>query len=75
MEELSIVLDPDLRRLTRAAAILYARCRWQSFTPRSANDCLVAACATRFELLLLHRDRDFERMAVLEPALTSLRLG
>ena len=71
--ELPMVQDTDLRGLTRAAALLYARCRWQAFTPRSANDCLIAAYAIRFELPLLHRDRDFEQIAIIEPALKLLR--
>lgn len=73
--ELPMVQDEDLRGLTRAAAVLYARCRWQAFTPRSANDCLIAAYSIRFELPLLHRDRDFDRIAMVEPALKLLRPG
>lgn len=73
--ELPMVEDLDMRALTRAAALLYARCRWRAFTPRSANDCLIAAYAISFELPLLHRDRDFERIAQIEPALKLLRAG
>lgn len=60
--ELPMVQDNNIRDLTRETAQLYARCRWQAFTPRSSNDCLIAMYAVRFELPLLHRDRDFESM-------------
>lgn len=73
--ELPMVEDSDLRSLTREAARLYAKCRWRAFTPRSANDCLIAAYAVRFELPLLHRDRDFEHIAKVEPRLKTLRVS
>jgi len=72
--ELPMVECDDLRRLTRDAAMLYARCRWQAFTPRSANDCLIATYAIWFELPLLHCDRDFERIARVDPRLKPLRV-
>ena len=53
----------------RHAALLYARCRWRSITIRSPNDCLIAACAIEAEQPLLHADRDFERIASIEPRL------
>ena len=57
------------RDLARAAAMLYARCRWQGFTVRSPNDCMVAACAIATGLPVLAQDRDFEAMARVEPGL------
>lgn len=57
------------RALTRDAALLYARCRWQGFTVRSPNKCVVAACAIASGLAVLAQDRDFEAIAHLEPAL------
>jgi len=71
--ELPMVQDADSRGLARAAARLYARCRWQGFTPRSTNDCLIAAYAIRFGLPLLHRDRDFDQIAAIEHGLKLLR--
>ena len=53
----------------RHAAVLYARCRWHGITIRSPNDCLIAACAIEAEQPLLHADRDFERIASIEPKL------
>jgi predicted nucleic acid-binding protein len=59
----------DRHLLTRRAALLYARCRWSGITPRSPNDCLVACCAIESGEPLLHQDRDFARIAAVEPAL------
>ena len=72
--ELPMVEDGDLRSMTRQAAKLYARCRWRAFAPRSANDCLIATYAIRFELPLLHRDRDFDHIARVESRLKTLRI-
>ena len=59
----------DVRELHRAAAMLYARCRWQGFTVRSPNDCVVAACAIAAGMPVLAQDRDFESLARVEPGL------
>ena len=42
------------------AAALYRACRRAGETPRSLNDCLVAAVAIRSGVPVLHRDRDFD---------------
>jgi predicted nucleic acid-binding protein len=57
------------RDLARDAAMLFARCRWQGFTVRSPNDCVVAACAIAAGLPVLAQDRDFDAIAAVEPAL------
>ncbi|MBA3773778.1 MAG: PIN domain nuclease [Ramlibacter sp.] len=62
-------LPADARETARQAAMLYARCRWQGITIRSPNDCLIAACAIEAGEPLLHADRDFERIAAIEPRL------
>lgn len=62
----------DGRLLARRAAALYAQCRWSGFTPRSGNDCLLAALALESGQRLLHADRDFARMADVEPRLRRL---
>lgn len=59
----------DTHETARRAALLYARCRWQGVAPRSANDCLIAACAVEAGEPLLHADRDFDRIAAIEPRL------
>lgn len=45
------------------AATLYRACRRAGETPRSLNDCLVAAVALRHGVPVLHRDRDFTVLA------------
>ena len=67
--ELPMIMAPDAREAARSAAHLYARCRWAGVTPRSANDCLIATHAIVNRLPLLHRDRDFEVIASVEPKL------
>jgi len=52
-----------------AASRLYAECRWRGFTPRSSVDCLVASIAIEHHLILLHDDRDYEKIAEVEPRL------
>jgi predicted nucleic acid-binding protein len=61
--ELPLLLPSDLRAITRAAARLYAQCRWKGVTPRSANDCLIAMYAIEHSVPLLHCDRDFDHIA------------
>jgi len=68
--ELPMVIAPDPREAARSAAHLYARCRWAGVTPRSANDCLIATHAIHASMPLLHRDRDFDLIAGVEPKLT-----
>lgn len=74
--ELQAILDgmehfvsADPLQLARDASLLYARCRWQGFTVRSPNDCLVAACAIEAGVALLARDRDFRHLARIQPKL------
>jgi predicted nucleic acid-binding protein len=45
------------------AAAIYRTCRRAGVTIRSVPDCLVAAVARRHDLVVLHNDRDFERIA------------
>jgi predicted nucleic acid-binding protein len=52
-----------------AAGRLYARARWQGVTPRRPHDCLIAATAVDKCMPLLHDDRDFEHLALVEPKL------
>lgn len=49
-----------------AAAELYRRCRVAGVTVRSTIDCLVAQIAIEYEAILLHSDRDYERIAQVE---------
>ena len=45
------------------AADIYRNIRGKGFTIRSPNDCLIAACAIRNGVPLLHADRDFDVIA------------
>ena len=51
------------------AARMYFDCRRAGVTIRSAIDCLIARVAIEHDLLLLHDDRDFEKMAGVVPDL------
>jgi predicted nucleic acid-binding protein len=42
------------------AIALYRRARQRGLTIRSSVDCLIAACALRHNLVVIHRDRDYE---------------
>ena len=72
LDQLPVFEPDDLTDLHRRAAQLYARCRWQGLTPRSPNDCVVAACALEADLPLLARDADFDAIASIEPQLKLL---
>jgi predicted nucleic acid-binding protein len=62
-------IPADPVHLARAAAHLYARCRWAGVTPRSGNDCLIACCAIEAGEALLQEDGDFIHIARIEPKL------
>lgn len=56
-------------RTYEAAADLYRRCRAAGVTVHSTIDCLVAQIAIEYGATLLHSDRDYERIAQVEPRL------
>jgi len=56
-----------------AAADLYRRCRAAGITVRSTIDCLVAQITIEYGATLLHNDRDYERIAQVEPRLKLVR--
>jgi len=45
------------------AAEIYRTARAAGFTIRSSADCLIAACALRADVRVLHADRDFDAIA------------
>ena len=49
------------------AVDLYRSARRSGRTVRSGVDCLIAACALRNSLTVLHHDRDFEILARISP--------
>lgn len=58
-----IVESPLTADIFRAAVKLYRSGRRAGLTVRSGVDCLIAACALRHNLTILHKDRDFDLLA------------
>ena len=63
MFALPIVESPLGEDVVREAVGLYRAARRKGLTVRSSVDCLVAACAIRHGLDVLHDDRDFAALA------------
>jgi len=63
MYALPVVESPLERAVFDEAIALYRRGRQAGLTVRSSVDCLIAACALRHGLTVLHRDRDFGRLS------------
>jgi len=60
---LPIVESPLPRETSERAVELYRLARRQGVTIRSSVDCLIAACALKHDLTVLHRDRDYAALA------------
>lgn len=67
MLALPIVESPLAAPVFEEAANLYRSARRQGISVRSSVDCLIAACAIRNDLEVLHRDRDFDALARVSP--------
>ena len=63
MYALPIVAAPLSAQVVDQAIDLYRSARRAGFTIRSGVDCLIAACALRHSLTVLHHDRDFDLLA------------
>ncbi|MGI8784573.1 MAG: type II toxin-antitoxin system VapC family toxin [Acidobacteriota bacterium] len=63
MYSLPVVESPLRSQIIDEAVELYRRARRGGETIRSAVDCLIAACALRNRITVLHHDRDFGRLA------------
>lgn len=63
MFALPVVESPLRAELIEEAVGLYRGARRQGLTVRSSVDCLIAACAIRHDLEVLHRDRDYAQIA------------
>jgi predicted nucleic acid-binding protein len=63
MLALPMVEAPLPRERFLEAADLYRAARRAGATVRSGVDCLIAACALRHGLTVVHRDRDFSQLA------------
>jgi len=69
MLALPIVESPLAEATILEAVALYRAARRAGRAVRSSVDCLIAACAMRHDLEVLHRDRDYTSLA----AVSSLR--
>ncbi len=63
MLALPMVESPLRQEVFEEAVALYRRARAAGLTVRSSVDCLIAACALRHGLAVLHHDRDFGFLA------------
>ena len=63
MWSLPIVESPLGPAVVDDAVELYRRARRAGLTVRSGVDCLIAACALRHNVAVLHLDRDFDHLA------------
>ena len=63
MLSLPIVESPLSMPVVVEAVDLYRRARRAGVTVRSGVDCLIAACAIRHDLTVLHDDRDYRGLA------------
>ena len=62
-----MVESPLTADVVDAAVDLYRRARRAGITVRSSVDCLIAVCASRHHLRVIHRDRDFRQLATVLP--------
>jgi predicted nucleic acid-binding protein len=64
---LTIVESPLAAPVFEEAVGLYRTARRAGITVRSGVDCLIAVCAIRHRLTVLHRDRDYAALARIAP--------
>ena len=62
-----IVESPMQESLFLEAANLYRSARRNGLAVRSSTDCLIAACALRHDMEVLHLDRDYRLLAEVSP--------
>lgn len=67
MYSLPMIESPLGRPVIDEAVGLYRSARRAGITVRSSVDCLIAACALRHGLSVIHRDRDFDKLARISP--------
>jgi len=67
MWSMPIVESPLTGDIVEDGVDLYRRARRAGLTVRSGVDCLIAACAIRHGLTVLHADRDFTHLARVAP--------
>jgi predicted nucleic acid-binding protein len=62
-----VVESPLTSAVFGDAIALYRAARRSGVTVRSSVDCLIAACALRHDLTVLHQDRDFDALSRVSP--------
>jgi predicted nucleic acid-binding protein len=62
-----VIEAPLTTELFDEAIGIYRIARHRGITIRSSVDCLIAACAIRNRVAVLHRDRDFDHLARVSP--------
>ena len=67
MRGFPIVESPMRAELFDEAVSLYRSARRLGVTVRSGMDCIIAACAIRHGLTVLHHDRDFDHLTKVSP--------
>ncbi len=67
MRSLPVVESPLGAGVFEEAVALYRTARRAGLTVRSGVDCLIAACALRHALTVVHVDRDFDLLARVAP--------
>lgn len=67
MTALPLVESPLRQAVFEGAVDLFRAARRSGLTVRSSVDCLIACCALRHDLTVVHRDRDFAALARLTP--------
>ena len=67
MFALPIVESPLAEDVYSEAIALYRSARRNGIAVRSSIDCLIAACALRHDLEVLHRNRDYAALARVAP--------
>jgi len=67
MHAFPVVESPMTFAVYAQAVDLYRAARRAGVTIRSGVDCLIAACAVRNHLEVLHSDRDFDELARIAP--------
>ena len=63
LHALPTVESPLRAEVFEEAVQLYRAARRAGYTVRSGVDCLIAACALRHGLTVLHHDRDYDALA------------
>ena len=70
MHSFPIVESPLERTVFNEAVNLFRLARRSGYTVRSGVDCIIAACAIRHHLTVVHRDRDFDSLAHVSPLIS-----